>query len=493
MSVTDLGTLVSSGYDEIFPIYSASDLSDGLVIKAGQIVLVKDTASLHIADGLSTWAALKSSPSAATNFSGAIKPTGVAATDTANIQAVHDALPATGGEIRLGAGTFVLTAAGITLTKRVKFVGVGKSGGPISVAGGYATDQSITRIEYPFGTGNAITVSANCCVFQDFHLANTNVAAPTAGAGIVVSTGYGVGFSYRSISVAGFYNNIDHANGFEWTMDGCTIYDWVRAGLRIANPALPDGGDMGIDNCQFISGTTRTAATAGIEWISSGGLRVTNCKFNERTPSVMNIGIYIHPADGITTSVFQINDNSFENMAYGIYSDDAGNTGTGVITKINIKDNEFLCSTRGINLSRTQAAKTSYVQIKDNLVTGTGGIAIDHIANIVISGNLSAQTGTSRLSIGTAVTALYHSDTAIYTEAGGPTTGTAVLNGTTPVVIPTTFVSALSVILLTQQVAGGTQSGIAFVVSRIAGTSFTIASVAGDTSTVGWQIIEPLV
>lgn len=81
--------------------------------------------------------------------------------------------------------------------------------------------------------------------------------------------------------------------------------------------------------------------------------------------------------------------------------------------------------------------------------------------------------------------------TAFVRAAVAPTTGTAVLDGTTPVVVNTAAVTASSVILMTQQVAGGTQSGIQFVVSRVPATSFTIASVAGDTSTVGWQIVEP--
>lgn len=424
-----------------------------------------------------------------------IQPTGVAATDTAALQAAHDALPANGGEIKLGAGTFLLSATGLSFTKSVKMVGQGKSGGAVSVAGGYNVDKSITRIEYPFGTGNAISVAANACVFQDFHLINTTVAAPTAGAGIVVTSG-GVGFEYRSISVAGFYRNIDHGNGFEWQMISCTLFDFVVAGLRIANPTLPDGGDMGIQNCQIMAGPNRTTASYGIEWRSAGGLRVINCKFNKRGNGAYTIGILLNPADGIQTGVFEIVGNSFENMTYGIFSDDSGVTGTGNISQLVISSNEFYTGSRGIIFQRANAGHLSQVVVASNMFrsitptsTATGGLTLKNIDTVSVSNNLFKDNiqEASRIIVQTGVTNL-STTTIIQT---GQTIGTAVLNGATPVVVTSGVVTASSVIQLTQQAPGGTQSGIAFVVSRIAGTSFSIASVAGDTSTVGWQITEP--
>lgn len=467
-------------------------------LAAGEPGLETDTGKTKYGNGSTAWNSLGYTVGGGEST---IAPTGVAATDTAAIQAAHDALPSLGGEIRLTGGVYSLLASGLSFTKPVKLRGVGKSAGAVSVPANYPADTAITRIEYSSTTGTAITVSSNACLFQDFHLINTSVTAPTAGAGIAVTTGGGAGFEYRSISVAGFYRNIDHGNGFEWTMDACTIFDFVQAGIRIANPALPDGGDMGITNCQIMAGPNRATAVAGIEWVSSGGLRVANCKFNRRGAGTLSVGIYLHPADGIQTSVFQIDDNSFENMGYGIYSDDAGNTGTGLIGKINIKDNEFYCLTKALALLRTTTGKTNLVQIKDNIVTSTGannataGIQISNMDTVQIGGNMYATniTTAGRLTIGSGVTNLTHTDIRVDSNAGAPTNGTVALNGTTDVVVPTTAVTAKSNIQMTQQVAGGTQSGISFVKSRVVGTSFTIASVAGDTSTVGWQIIEPLV
>ena|SRR5690242_20392917 len=89
-----------------------------------------------------------------------IYPTGVAATDTANIQNAHDALPAAGGEILLAAGTFVVTGGGITVSNPCRIRGMGCSGGPTSAAAGY-TDTAITIIQCASATLNAITVTAN--------------------------------------------------------------------------------------------------------------------------------------------------------------------------------------------------------------------------------------------------------------------------------------------------------------------------------------------
>jgi hypothetical protein len=65
------------------------------------------------------------------------------------------------------------------------------------------------------------------------------------------------------------------------------------------------------------------------------------------------------------------------------------------------------------------------------------------------------------------------------------------LAGATGVAIPTTAVTANSRIFLTVQQAAGTASGVAYVSSRVPGTSFTIKGTTGDTSDVAWMIVEP--
>lgn len=89
------------------------------------------------------------------------------------------------------------------------------------------------------------------------------------------------------------------------------------------------------------------------------------------------------------------------------------------------------------------------------------------------------------LSLGTAGNGIY------IKEGSNATMGTATANGATEVTVSTTKVTATSRIQLTCQAPGGTPSGIYYVSSRSAGTSFGFKSVALDTSTVGWIIFEP--
>lgn len=419
-----------------------------------------------------------------------IPATGVAATDTAAIQAAHDALPSTGGDIRLGPGTYAITA--LTISKPVRFQGVGPSNGPLSAAVGNSA-TSLTKITCASATDNAITVTADGCVFENFELTNISGTAPTAGAGIAITSG-GAGIRYRNVSISKFYRCWDIATGHEWYMTDCIAFDFVRNGMRIRNTALPDGGDMGIVNSQFIAGPTNATPNAAIEWCSGGGLRFSNNKINKRGSVTLTLGFFFHPDDGISTSVFTMTNNSIENVNYGIYSDDTGNTGTGTISKIVISSNEFLVLAKQIAFVRATSGRLKDVVISGNVftsATATAGLTLGNVDDVLLVGNQYASTITTKLVKNAGLTNL-RTDTLVKSGSTNATVGTATLNGTTGVVVATTMVTASSIIMLTQQSPGGTQSGIAYVTARTAGTSFTIASVAGDTSTVGWQIIEPL-
>ena len=69
--------------------------------------------------------------------------------------------------------------------------------------------------------------------------------------------------------------------------------------------------------------------------------------------------------------------------------------------------------------------------------------------------------------------------------------GRSTCNGTTEVVVSTPYVTALSNIFLTEQIPGGTPSGVVYVSSRVAGVSFGFKCAAADTSTVAYMIVEP--
>ena len=67
--------------------------------------------------------------------------------------------------------------------------------------------------------------------------------------------------------------------------------------------------------------------------------------------------------------------------------------------------------------------------------------------------------------------------------------GTVAVNGTNPITVATTALSANSRIFMTINVPGGTP-GSPYVFSQSAATNFVIKSQASDTSTVAWLIIN---
>lgn len=93
--------------------------------------------------------------------------------------------------------------------------------------------------------------------------------------------------------------------------------------------------------------------------------------------------------------------------------------------------------------------------------------------------------GTTGITIGTAGGGLK------VKEGSNATMGTGTLNGTTEVTVSTTKVTANSRIFLTAQAPGGTPSGTIYVSSRSAGVSFGVKSLALDTSTFAWLLVEP--
>lgn len=68
--------------------------------------------------------------------------------------------------------------------------------------------------------------------------------------------------------------------------------------------------------------------------------------------------------------------------------------------------------------------------------------------------------------------------------------GTFTINGVTPVVVADTYVTANSVIVITLKTVGGTVSPTPpYIPTITAGTGFTVAGVAGDTSVYNYRII----
>lgn len=226
--------------------------------------------------------------------------------DTAAINAAIAALNTAGaGVLYFPPGIYKTTAALTTITAVTTVVGSGCADSHFRQAVTTIKLNSTTAVLFTVGSG------AHGTKFSDLNLVNTAGGTPTAGAAIQVLGGDGA--RYERLTVAGFWINMDMQDGQEWTMDACFIFSPVKYGIKIQHADLPDGGDMGITNCQFLCGDYD--ADAGIRYESGGGLRLTNCKINTRTLShFFSAGLDVAIGSGIVTVDLILNGTSFENI-----------------------------------------------------------------------------------------------------------------------------------------------------------------------------------
>lgn len=134
-------------------------------------------------------------------------------------------------------------------------------------------------------------------------------------------------------------------------------------------------------------------------------------------------------------------------------------------------------SESGLISTQTMLAESDIVNLVNDLSVLTSSVAgkADR-TNPVFIGQVVSSSGGAGYSI---------------KEGSNCKMGTAVLNGTTAVVISNSTVTSTSRIFLTVQVSGGSV-GAPYVDSRIAGTSFSIKSTNGsDSSTVAYLLFEP--
>jgi len=114
-----------------------------------------------------------------------VASTGVAATDTAAIQAAHDAFPAGGGTILLDSGPYAITADTVNFTKPTHLIGMGPSGANVTTGG--TTPGSYlpvgSKITCSSSTGVAIAVNADGCTFEKLYVLNNFGDAAERGRG----------------------------------------------------------------------------------------------------------------------------------------------------------------------------------------------------------------------------------------------------------------------------------------------------------------------
>jgi hypothetical protein len=223
-------------------------------------------------------------------------PTGSPATDTANIQAAHDALPAAGGEIRSPGGVYFLTPTGVNFTKRIKFLGLGPSTNDT---------QGFTVLYSSSATATGITVTADGFVGRDFGLVNGYTAGnPTSGTGLNLSRCGQA--DLENVSTYGYYDNMSVTAGNYWIFRGrCNNFTPVRYGIRIQNTDHNDSGDMYIGAGVVFDVPAGGAArnpSAAVRWETGSGMRLHGVKVNGAGTYKFDYGIDVE-FDSASTAV----------------------------------------------------------------------------------------------------------------------------------------------------------------------------------------------
>jgi hypothetical protein len=315
--------------------------------------------------------------------------------DTSAIQAALAAIPSTGGVLYFPPGQYKYAGTTLTLDRQITVEGDG--GGTEASSLTDSPALALSTIDSASATGTLFTVTANGCMFKNLELRNTSSTAPTAGAGIAVTSG-GDRTNYQSISVNGFYINIDVQAGWMHNFDDCYIIAPVLYGLKLRNVANPDYGDHSIINCQFLTAKSR-AATSAIRIESGGGVKIVNSKINMMAylafPWVNGIDLSV--ASGVQTSDLLVSNCSIEGYSgNGI----KGTTASGAFWySILITGNQFGSaspSLEAIKLTPTNAGEFNGVMITGNWANFASSsspmMSVSNCANLTLNGNSCDKT-----------------------------------------------------------------------------------------------------
>lgn len=146
--------------------------------------------------------------------------------------------------------------------------------------------------------------------------------------------------------------------------------------------------------------------------------------------------------------------------------------------------NEHTAGSNALGISVTGDTATRYLVTGDGVLhLGPGNASRDTAVGRTAAGVFGVSTGS--LAVTSAGQGLQ------IKEGANAKMGTSSLNGITEVTVATTAVTATSRIYLTVQSPAGTATGLAYVSSRVPGTSFGVKGAALDTSVFAWLIVEP--
>jgi hypothetical protein len=175
----------------------------------------------------------------------------------------------------------------------------------------------------------------------------------------------GMMFSFCFIGVA-------FDNAAYWIVSD-SVFQPVVVGLRVANTLVPDAGDSTLKDSLIVT----TTNGYGVQWFSSGGLRIVNNK-------MLNVGygVLLWPSNGVSTGIIKIHNNSIEHCTYAcVLLTTTWDGSNGLLGLIEISGNELAT---GFTSSGAYAVAIDSPQASDVIVSAN---------NLFILGNNSIGVG----------------------------------------------------------------------------------------------------
>lgn len=308
------------------------------------------------------------------------------ADDTAAMQAAHN----TGNLIYYPAGTYLFSK----LSTQITAGGIYGDGPTLTVL--KSTDTTSTNLFVFNGRWENYNPSQtnSAFVFRDFSI--TGQTTNTAGAAIQITAP--IAGTQRENQIS-FVENVlfrdcwiglDFSAASFWKVIGCNFFNYQKAGIQVANAYNADSGDSCITNCIFETNPT-LYGSAGVLQFSSGGLKITGCKFLGATYG------YRLELNGETSNL-QICNNSFELMQFGAIS---LTSPTSIPLKlVTITGNEIALTPVGIYTDLN--TWLSQIVITGNVIECWAGygattyaIGFNNVDNFIISSNNLRGTGTT--------------------------------------------------------------------------------------------------
>lgn len=432
--------------------------------------------------------------------------------DTTAMAAAH----ATGNVVYYPSGTYLFTKLSTDITSG----GILGDGPTKTVLNSTDTSSNSLIVFNGLWQNASVQQNNNAFVFRDFSV--QCVTAKTLGACIevtapIVSTVQQENQTtvFNNVTCRNFATGIYFKSASFWKVFQCNFIDYRVAGIQVANIYNADSGDAMITNCLFETDPV-SLGNAGILQNSSGGLKITGCKFLGASYG------YRMAWTGAASSNLQVVNNSFELMDTTAISL-TRTSGAATFSLINITGNNFALS--GFHITTDSNTWLSKIAVTGNIfelwagyVLVVNSIGLNNVNNLIISSNTFIGAGTTSVAISLTnptngqiglnnyfgiTTPVQQSGTvnvpvalaeqigsAVTSSSGWVTYGTLYLSTVTSVTFTAPFLIAPDPqnVQLTAGDGSGTVAGVVNSVSNVGFTFRAISVFNTNASTIYWSV-----